>query len=187
MSDQVIDAAKVHVVRALQSNEKVLWMGAPDRALQYKKLKGFCLRNFVFALVFVGVIAGLVYAQPQRVDQIIAGVCGLALLRGIGALVVWPKLRKRHISAYAVTDTRLMHVDVRTGNIASWFSPHIDEMKEKKKGPVRTYKLADTEMGVRMAFEDIRDHLSFKALILPYTSDIRQDNSPTLPNLKKAA
>ena len=187
MSDQVIKAAKAYIAPALQPGERVLWLGAPDRSLQYRKLKAFCLRNLLFGLAFLGALIGLVYFQPPRTEQIITALCGLALLRGVGAVLIWPKLRKQHILAYAATDCRLMRVDIRSGHIASWFNPHIDQLKEKKKGPVRTYKLADTEMGVRMTFEDLRDHRSFKSLILPYTSDIRQDNAPEAVGVKRAA
>lgn len=168
MSIKSVESARDHIGRELLENEKILWNGAPDRTTLYRRLKFFCYRNLAFYLVIAGAIAATVWFKPDYAKSIIILLSGVALLRAIGAMAVWPKMTRRWHMAYALTDRRLIMANGRTQELSSWFSPCIDRLRIKTCGPTATLRLGDSELGFTAELYAVAGHDRLSELLAPY-------------------
>lgn len=169
MSVVAIRRASDKIRRELIENESILWAGSPDRVELYRRLKWFVARNAMFFALLAAMTVGLVYVQPPYSEAMVAGLGIAALLRGLGAILVFRRNRKLNGITYAMTNRRLITCDGRTGELASWFSPTIDRLKIKRQGALTSLTLGDSELGFNLELSLLADSAKLERLLKPFT------------------
>lgn len=92
------------LTNSLDPDEQVLWQGKPDMKITY--ILAAAVFVIVFFAYFHSMLGTLVAHEPQKISNIMLGMCAIAT--GIYGFAIWSITRTTHKSHYAITDARVL-------------------------------------------------------------------------------
>lgn len=187
MCKKAMYAAIGKIESELANDEKIIWSGFPDRKMINNKIKSFYWRNVAFFICLGMASVGTLFVSPPQTKAILILLSAVALVRSVGSIFAWRSQKQHFNRAYALTDKRLISVDGRNEEMASWYSPSIDSLRVKKHKNTATFKLRDSELGFTMILSYVANAQKLKSLLTPYTTaslSMRQNNiKSTTPSI----